>query len=283
MRIVSWNIQWGKGRDGRIDLGRIVDTARALGDPDVLCLQEVAQNYPVLDDGKGEDQPARFAALLPGYRPIFHPAIETLVPGAERRFGNMVLTRLPVVQVLSHLLPRPVEAAKHMQRQALELILAAPFGPVRVVTTHLEYHSAAHRLAQVARLRALHEEAAGHAALGVTRGAADGPYETLARPAAALLCGDFNFEPDWPDYAAMTAPFATGAPALRDAWTVAHAGRRHEPTCGIDDPEQWPKGPHARDFFFVSADLAPRVAAVRVDTATPASDHQPVLLELRDG
>jgi endonuclease/exonuclease/phosphatase family metal-dependent hydrolase len=31
---------------------------------------------------------------------------------------------------------------------------------------------------------------------------------------------------------------------------------------------------------FVTADLAPRVRMVEVDSATQASDHQPVLLEL---
>jgi len=39
-------------------------------------------------------------------------------------------------------------------------------------------------------------------------------------------------------------------------------------------------GPHARDFWFVGADLAPRVKSVEVDTETDASDHQPVWLTL---
>ena len=32
MRLITWNIQWGKGCDGVVDLGRIVATARAFGD-----------------------------------------------------------------------------------------------------------------------------------------------------------------------------------------------------------------------------------------------------------
>src|SRR5690349_10816972 len=176
MKILSWNIQWGKGRDGRVDLRRIAETARALGDPDIICFQEVAQNHPVLDEGRGEDQPAVLASLLSDHLPVFRPAVETLLPGAERRFGNLVLTRLPVVQVLSHILPRPVDGLKHMQRQALELVVAARSGPVRVVTTHLEYHSARHRLAQIGRLRALHDEAAAQeAAPGPSGGPELGP------------------------------------------------------------------------------------------------------------
>jgi endonuclease/exonuclease/phosphatase family metal-dependent hydrolase len=78
----------------------------------------------------------------------------------------------------------------------------------------------------------------------------------------------------------MTAPFDDGTPDFRDAWTVAHPGQPHAPTCGIGDAAQWPAGPHCRDFIFVTEDLAPRVRGVAVDTKTTASDHQPIHLAL---
>ena len=34
------------------------------------------------------------------------------------------------------------------------------------------------------------------------------------------------------------------------------------------------------DYVYVTADLAPRLRAMRVDGATQASDHQPVIVEL---
>jgi endonuclease/exonuclease/phosphatase family metal-dependent hydrolase len=64
---------------------------------------------------------------------------------------------------------------------------------------------------------------------------------------------------------------------LRDAWRVLHRDRPHDPTCGVHDREQWKDGPNTRDFVFLSDDLAGRLGAIRVDTATDASDHQPVL------
>jgi endonuclease/exonuclease/phosphatase family metal-dependent hydrolase len=269
MKLLTWNIQWGKGCDGRVDLARIARVARAMGDPDILCFQEVAANYEVLGAG---DQPAELARLFPGFLPVFRPAIEA--PASGRAFGNMILSRLPVLQVVNHLLPRPAEpGVKTMQRHALEAVLATPFGPVRVVNTHLEFYSARHRAAQVAALTQLEAEIAARARLGEARGPEAGPYETLPRPATTLLCGDFNFEPSWPEYAVMSA-------ALRDAWRVLHPARPHEPTCGVHDREQWKDGPNARDFVFVSDDLAPRLSAVGVDTATDASDHQPVLVAL---
>jgi endonuclease/exonuclease/phosphatase family metal-dependent hydrolase len=279
--LITWNIQFGKGADGRIDFPRIVETARRLGDADVICFQELAVNFPNLDDGAGADQPAIIAALLPDYTPIFRPALEFGLPGGKRQcFGNMVLSRLPVLQVLPYLLPRPAESSRSMQRLALELVVQAAFGPLRVVTTHLEYYSAAHRLAQVRAIRALHEEAARRAATPDASAEHEGLYRAIARPASGLVCGDFNFEPGWPDYQEMVALVPKGVPGFRDAWTVLHPEKPHAPTAGVHDADQWPKGPNCRDFVFLTADLAPRLRRIEIDTKTAASDHQPVLVEL---
>ena len=54
MRVVSWNIRWGCGKDGRIRIHAIIDVLRRLN-PDVVCLQEVAANHPELDGGAGAE------------------------------------------------------------------------------------------------------------------------------------------------------------------------------------------------------------------------------------
>jgi endonuclease/exonuclease/phosphatase family metal-dependent hydrolase len=279
--LITWNIQFGKGADGRIDFRRIVETTRKLGDADVICVQELAVNFPDLDDGAGADQPAMLAALLPGYTPVFRPALDFGLRGGKRQcFGNMILSRLPVLQVLPFLLPRPAEAsARSMQRLALEAVVEAPFGALRIVTTHLEYYSEMHRLAQVDAIRKLHEEAARRAATPDAP-ADDGLYRAMPRPATGLVCGDFNFEPGWPEYNRVLSPFPAGVPAFRDAWTLRHPGKPHAATAGIYDADQWPKGPNCRDFVFLTGDLAERLRRVEVDVKTDASDHQPVLVEL---
>ena len=48
MKLVTWNIQWGRGADGRVDLDRIVAHPRRVADFDVLCLQEISAGYPEL-------------------------------------------------------------------------------------------------------------------------------------------------------------------------------------------------------------------------------------------
>ena len=42
MRFVTYNIQYGKGRDGRFDLRRIADAVR---EADVIALQEVERYW----------------------------------------------------------------------------------------------------------------------------------------------------------------------------------------------------------------------------------------------
>jgi endonuclease/exonuclease/phosphatase family metal-dependent hydrolase len=164
IEIVCWNIRWGQGHDGTVDLDRIVDTAMAMGDPDILCFQEVARNFPELD-GQGADQPRLLGELLPQYEPIFGCGTNTPGEriGKRRQFGNVVLTRLPALQAFSHLLPRPAtDETPHMQREALEVIVATGLGPLRIINTHLEYYSAEHRAAQLEHLRRLHQQAGAY-------------------------------------------------------------------------------------------------------------------------
>ena len=112
MRLLTWNIQWGLGMDGQVDLARIIAHAQGLADPDVICLQEVADGMPDLSGNDGSDQFAAIAALLPGYQAIAGAGVETFdEAGRRQRFGNMILSRLPVRQVLRHQLPWPAYRA----------------------------------------------------------------------------------------------------------------------------------------------------------------------------
>lgn len=280
MRILSWNIQWGRGRDGRVDLGRTAAVARGHR-AEVLCLQEVAVNHPGLPGGAAEDQPARLRALFPEYEAIYGVGSDlTDGRGGRRQFGELILSRLPILQAFRRLLPWPADpAAPSMQRVAVEAVVAAPAGPLRVVTTHLEYYSAQQRAAQVEALRQLQAEGCRQARQDRSGAETDPPFAVLPRGAGAVFCGDFNFPAGAPEHGRMQAPIAEDVPRLVDAWTLAHPSLPHAPTAGVFEAS-FTAGPACYDFFFVSADLADRVRALEVDGATDASDHQPVLLEL---
>jgi endonuclease/exonuclease/phosphatase family metal-dependent hydrolase len=284
MKLITWNIQWARGIDLAVDPARIVRTARGIADFDVLCLQEVAVNFPGLPGSRGEDQVAELSRALPGFSA--HYGIATDVDdgiGGRSQFGNLVLSRLPVIQAYRHLLPWPADpAVKSMQRIAVEAVVRAHWGRLRVTTTHLEYYSAMQRMAQVGALRTLHQEACSHASAPRIQDDPGQPFHARPRPASAILTGDFNFKPDDPEYRRITAPFEAGtAPALVDAWKLVHPGIPHAPSAGLYE-DSWAKPPFCCDFVFVTADLASRVRGMAVDAKTKASDHQPVLIEISD-
>ncbi len=277
MRLITWNIQWGKGCDGVVDPARIARDIAAMGGADVLCFQEVSCRFDALDGGVEQDNV--FANLFPQHRAIFRPAVERHEPdGTVRRFGNMTLSRLPVRQVSNHLLPWPSAASvQSMRRHALEIVIETPSGPVRVTNTHLEYHSDGQRRAQVERLLSLQAEAASGEKPVVTSPAIE-PYAASASVRSAILCGDFNLGPDDPLHGLLDQP-GRGEVFYRDAWRAAHPGRPHPPTCGIFDAVQWPQGPHCRDFIFTTGDLGARISDLAVNEHTGASDHQPMMIQ----
>jgi endonuclease/exonuclease/phosphatase family metal-dependent hydrolase len=280
MKLITWNTQWCCGLDGVVSPQRIVDGARALADFDVLCLQEIAQGYPRLQGAPG-DQPAQIAALLPGYRCFFGAAVDEFQrDGTRQRFGNLIATRLPVARVLHHALPwQADEGVRSMPRMVTVVTVIDPaLGPLRVMTTHLEYYSAPQRLAQAKALRALHDEHCAMAAAPPQDSDDGSPFQSKVHTPHAALCGDFNAVASDAAVGAITSSSSNAAHAFADAWPLAHGKQPHAPTFRVFDRSHGPE-PMACDFVFVSAGLAPWVRRVAVDLQTQASDHQPVLVE----
>ena len=282
LTIVSWNIQYGKGVDGRIDLHRIADVVEQDGLPDVLCLQEVSRNDP--ETANGSDQLSELQKLFPNYE-IFYGASQNRSGGKDggrRQFGNMILTRRSPLQVLHHLLPSPADPkAKFMSRQTTEIVLSTDSGSLRLMNTHLEFFSEKQQLAQVQRIRDLHEEACAQ-----TRESGldfpNTPFARIQRPENMVICGDFNFVSESASYRLITSAFPEHVPDLVDAWDVVHPENNRSPTCGIFDHKQWKEGPHCRDYFFISQNLSPQVNQVSVNTETAASDHQPIRITFEE-
>lgn len=281
--IVTWNIQWGQGCDGKVDLARIARVVESMGGGDLLCFQEVSR-FDAEIDGAGADQAAVLAGLFPGHAAVFGAAVDRNggQGGERRQFGNLILTRLPVRQVFRHPLPQPAAPGiKHMPRQATEVVVDLPFGPLRLVTAHLEYHAAHHRAAQIAHLRGLHAEVAANAAQPAMP-VANGPYASYPRPASLVACGDFNLGPEDAEYRTLFAPFPDRTPPFRDGWRSFHGQKPHPPSTGLFDRKQWPQGGHCRDYFVVTPDIAARIRDLTMNAETDASDHQPLRLVLAD-
>ena len=69
MRVVSWNIHWGCGKDGRIRIHVIIDVLRKLN-PDIICLQEVAANHPELEGSASANQFRQLSGAFGGYHAV---------------------------------------------------------------------------------------------------------------------------------------------------------------------------------------------------------------------
>jgi len=272
MRILTWNVQWCRGVDGRVDPARIAAELRRIADPDVACLQEIASGFHGLPGSQGEDQPALLSRELPHWEPIVGWAVDVPGDGGRRkRFGNMILSRMPVGRVLRHSLPWPASSdVPSMPRIAVEATVSSPFGPLHIVSTHLEYYRAEHRAAQIARLAQLRLEWVAER----KEDDEDGPFRSQPGTASAIVCGDFNLPPDDALHAEMLAL------GFVDAWEALHPGAPHPPTFRVHERDAG-ESPYCCDFVFVTPDLAPRLKSIRIDGDNQASDHQPVIVELQ--
>ncbi len=274
MRIASWNIQCGLGCDGQRDFRRIADFLSSWSSADVICLQEVCRYIPDYTTAGEEDQLAVLKGLFPDYKTVWGPGMHWRQPEAPpQEFGNLTLVRGEVLDYRLHVLPRPPgNGFKQMPRVAVETVLAAGGERVTLLNTHLAYYNSAERMLQLDYLGQFlqwQQQNIVHPAWPGT-----GSWADLHRAAKTVLCGDCNFTTDSGDYSRMVEN------GWLDAWKLLHPGAEHEVTCGCHDDDIWPDGPHCRDYFWLSTDVAPHAGGCRVDTECMYSDHQPLELTL---
>lgn len=89
LTLVSYNIHSGIGTDGRFDLDRVGEVLREVG-ADFIALQEVGDYRGVTPR---EDHPEHLAKQL-GLHLAFGPNVEH----EGRRYGNAILSRLPILR-----------------------------------------------------------------------------------------------------------------------------------------------------------------------------------------
>jgi endonuclease/exonuclease/phosphatase family metal-dependent hydrolase len=285
MKFVTYNIQYGLGKDNRYDLARI---AREVETADVIALQEVERHW---QRSGFVDAPAVLGSYLPEHHWVYGANLDMdasyrdpagRLVNRRRQFGTMILSRPPIVSSRNHLLPKYGTLTQHsIQQGALEaVILTERTGPVRVYSVHLSHLSIAARMPQIEALLDIHARApaeggawcGGHPdpAAGWTEG------EMPPMPAEAMLMGDFNFEWSEPEYDRVVGPPTArfgrlnGLTGFVDAWVAA--GHRENTGATIGSGRRI-------DFCFVSSALARRVRSCRVDGDAVGSDHQPVWVE----
>lgn len=282
--LASYNIQYGVGKDSRFDLSRIV---AELGDADIIALQEVEVGNPL----KGlVDQPVELSRQLGHPHWSYGAGVDIYLgetvpggyPGLRRKFGNMILSRWPLLSVVHHTLPKlAIDGATHLQRTAMEVVIATPDGPLRLIAGHLDHISPETRLPQTSMLLdlALAPQRRGAPWVGVPGNAAGFGDPEISWPADCVLIGDMNFAPDGPEYQLLvregSTPAADPAECLQDCWVLTG----HDAAQGVTfiRPE---RKQQRLDHCFVTHGLAPAVRSMHIDEAALGSDHQPIFVTL---
>jgi endonuclease/exonuclease/phosphatase family metal-dependent hydrolase len=291
VRLVSYNIQYGFGSDGRYDLDRI---ARAVDGADIIALQEVERFW---NRSKLDDQPELLMQLLPGYHAVYGPAFDMdasrreggRVINRRRQFGTMLLSKLPIDWSRLHSLPmRRMADPLNTRNAALECLIRTPIGPVRFVSLHLAHVGVAERLAQIDYLLGQHDGAAREG--GPWSGRDDEPDRdwTNGQPepessARAIWLGDFNCEAGSQEHARICdqTPYHPGAryhDGFCDATAVAGVERG-----GLYTHVKVIAGELRKrqlDHCFVTGEIAARVRSVHAATDQTGSDHFPLWVEI---
>ena len=276
MKIVTYNIQWGKGRDGRIDLDRIARTIRGA---DVIALQEVERHWR---PQAHPDQAARLATLLPDHHWVFGPAMDLAGEGrgARRQVGNMTLSRFPISATRNLPLPsRPAPGEVNDTQAMLECVIEAA-RPFRLCNAHLNYLDEALRLEQLDLMLALIIDAPARGGPITLPGRPPGPQDDWiypppdgrypGMPEACAVLGDFNCEPGSATYRAMTAR------GFQDGLALAgfEAGE------GVTFPANGRERAQRLDHIFLNGEMVPGFRGAHIDERADGSDHQPVWIEL---
>ena len=286
MKLVTYNIQYSKGKDGAFDLERIVDAVRGA---DIIGLQEVTRNMPDVPDA---DQPARIAELLPDYYWTYASPIDVdlgsqIINGRavskRLEFGNMLLSRWPISSKRALILPRTGSVDNFdMQNGVLEAFIAAPGGSIRIYVTHLHHlrSQARHKQLEwlVPKLFAITSEG------GCMSGTAWNGFPIPATPKSFIILGDFNLTPTCEEYDLIVGKpdYYYGRLATNDHWVDSwtRCGNDEQNSITWYDEEDDFKSGRRLDYGFVSPDLANKIKSVRIDQACAASDHQPYWLEM---
>jgi endonuclease/exonuclease/phosphatase family metal-dependent hydrolase len=285
MKLISYNIQYGLGKDGRYDLARIAGEIEA---GDVIALQEVERFW----QRSGErDDVAELARHLRAFHWVYganldmdasYPGDDGLPVHRRRQFGTMILSRTPIISSRNFPLPKFGTVLQHsIQQGALEAVIRSSRGtPLRVYSTHLSHLSAATRLPQIDALLAIHRRAPseGGAWCGSHPNPAAGWIEGAMppMPREAVLMGDFNFTPDAEEYRRICGPDSDGYGRLAnlegfvDSWVAAGHAEHEGVTCN---------GKRI-DFIFVVSAWRERIEAAWIDAQAQGSDHQPIGIEL---
>jgi len=301
MKIVTYNIQFGLGKDNRFDLQRI---ASEVDGADIIALQEVERYW---QRSGNVDQPAKLAQLLSKYYWAYGPYFDVDASKAEddgsitnvrRQFGNMILSKTPIIS--TRLFPLPKSAIRHrhnMVAGVFESVVQLPNdGALRIYNAHLGARSQHDRVVQIHAIRKIIRRAPVEGGTWTgpdAKSLSQAPGRELWKenstpppmPESFVLLGDFNLDPGDPEYDHLVGPVdgdvgrISSREEFIDTW-VAAGHQENEGVTYIDTSSSGETRGMRIDFAFVDESMQKRVVGTRIDEQAQGSDHQPYWIDL---
>jgi endonuclease/exonuclease/phosphatase family metal-dependent hydrolase len=235
IRVLCYNIHYGQGNDGVYDIQRLADVIKQ-HKPDLVAVQEVDVGV----ERSSRIHEAQLLGELTGMSVRYGPT-QHYQGGL---FGNAILSRLPIVEVVIHPLPYTESTPERVTypRGAIALTVRGPNEKlIRFVSTHFQHNVPEDRVAEAAAINQLF---AGD----------DVP---------TILAGDMNAKPG-------SDPIRT----LLEKWTST-VGDSPLPTAPSAKPTS------RIDYIFYRPQAAFELIEARVVDEPMASDHCPVFAALK--
>ncbi len=299
MKIVTYNIQYGLGRDGRFDLERVANTVNSA---DVIGLNEVDRFWPRNNGfpaNQSIDQVKELSDLLPGYYWVYSPYFDVdasskradgAVTNRRRQQGCMLLSRTPIIYSRTHVFQKLNSVDYfNMRKGAIEGVIEFPSRPVRFYSLHLSSNTSEERLIQVQQLlrsyRSNQSEGGVWTGNPISGSGIDwsNGEEQPTNPVDAIMIGDFNILPDSPEYNEIVRPRAGESEkvehsyAFVDSWLAVGDGGDGATFAVASGPDA---SEERLDYCFVGSQLVDRLISARVDRDVIGSDHQPLWVEI---
>ena len=231
LRVLCYNIHYGQGTDGNYDVERLAEVINR-SKPDLVALQEVDVGVRRSGRVHQAEQLGKLTKMAVRFGPTQH------YEGGL--FGNAVLTRLPIIDVVIQPLPYTESTPERVTypRGAIAVTLGLPNGqPIRFISTHFQHNVPADRLSEAKAINRLFS------------GDEDLP---------SILAGDMNATPD-------SQPIAELQKHWSNTW-----GQDESPTA----PSIKPKS--RIDYIFCRPASKFIVRSSQVIPEAVASDHRPV-------
>jgi endonuclease/exonuclease/phosphatase family metal-dependent hydrolase len=301
MKIVTYNIQFGLGKGGVFDLEKI---AGEVDGADIIALQEVERYWK---RSGNVDQPEKLGQILHNYYWAYGPYfdVDASIPqpdggikNVRRQFGNMILSKTPILS--TRLFPLPKSALRERHNMVVGVfegvIKLQHDGALRIYNAHLGARSQHDRVKQINSIRDTIRRAPSEGGAW-TGELAHSLWENHAHtlweeddtpppmPESFVLLGDFNLEAKDPEYDHLVGPRdgdlgrLTSSEEFIDTWVASG----HDENEGVSYSTGSSTGDAQSmriDYAFVDQSMKERVLGARIDEAAQGSDHQPYWIEL---